>query len=143
MPGPPPKPDSQRVRRSAPLSGSVTKLPSEGRTDPAPEWPLSCDEPAVWADLWSTPQAVAWARLGWTRVVARYCSVLALAEAADPNAAMLGEVRQLEDRLGLSPMAMLRLRWEIVSDELGEARESVPRSKPRLKVVAADAVAST
>jgi hypothetical protein len=33
------------------------------------------------------------------------------------TAALLGEVRQLEDRLGLSPLAMLRLRWEIMPAE--------------------------
>jgi hypothetical protein len=56
---------------------------------------------------------VAWERLRLERVVARYASVLTIAESEDASAAILGEVRQLEDRLGLSPMAMLRLRWEI------------------------------
>ena len=140
MPGPAPKPDSQRVRRSAPLAGSVTRLPAEGRVGAAPVWPLGGDAPSVWAELWATPQAAAWERLGWTRVVARYCSVLVATE-VEPTAAMLGEVRQLEDRLGLTPMAMLRLRWEIASDELAEQRDSTPKARPRLKVVAADAVA--
>lgn len=139
MPGPPPKPDGQRVRRSAPLAGSVTKLPAEGRAGDAPLWPLSGDAPTVWFELWATPQAAAWERMGWSRVVARYCGVLLEAESTS-SAALLGEVRQLEDRLGLSPMAMLRLRWEVVSDEVAEQRET-SKPKPRLKVVAADAVA--
>lgn len=29
---------------------------------------------------------------------------------------LMAEARQLEDRLGLTPMAMLRLRWEISDD---------------------------
>lgn len=142
MPGPAPKPDSQRVRRSAPLGGSVTKLPAEGRQGDAPAWPFGDEPPAVWSQLWATPQAAAWERLGWTRVVARYCRILLAAE-AEPTAAMLGEVRQLEDRLGLSPMAMLRLRWEIAADEVSEQRENTAKAKVRLKVVAADAVASS
>ncbi|WP_165242113.1 hypothetical protein [Corynebacterium lizhenjunii] len=33
--------------------------------------------------------------------------------AGEPNGALLSEVRQMEDRLGLSPMALKRLQWEI------------------------------
>lgn len=68
---------------------------------------------ALWVSLWSTPQAVAWEGLGWTRVVARYAKLLLAAEKPSATAALLSEVRQLEDRLGLSPMAMRRLQWEI------------------------------
>ena len=111
MPGPAPKPADQRRRRNA-APGSVV-LPAEGRVGDPPRWPLRVGEPSCWASLWMLPQAVAWERLHMERVVARYASVLSAAEAEDPSAAILGEVRQLEDRLGLSPMAMLRLRWEI------------------------------
>lgn len=65
----------------------------------------------MWAELWHTPQAAAWERLEWTRTVARYVRYLVAAEAGDTRIAP--EVRQLEDRLGLNPMAMLRLRWQI------------------------------
>jgi hypothetical protein len=77
----------------------------------------------VWAELWLTPQAVAWERLGWSRTVARYCRVLVDAERTGAPAAIQAEARQLEDRLGLTPMSMLRLRWEISRDEVGEKRE--------------------
>ena len=46
------------------------------------------------------------------------------------------EARQWSDRLGLSPLAMLRLRWEVVADEVGGRRQE--RAKPvtrRLKAV--------
>lgn len=72
---------------------------------------------SLWEELWSTPQAVAWEDLGWTRVVARYAKLLIAAEKSDATAALLAEVRQLEDRLGLSPMAMKRLQWEIGPSE--------------------------
>ena len=133
MPGPAPKPADQRRRRNAPLANTV-QLPAAGRPGPPPPWPLTRQvdlEATIWAELWSTPQAAAWERLGVSaaRVVARYTHLLAQLEdgaaGSKPTAAamFLGEVRQLEDRLGLTPMAMLRLRWEIVADELAERRE--------------------
>ena len=127
MPGPAPKPDGQRRRRNAPMANTL-KLPAEGRAGVAPEWPAGLEPSArarvVWDGLWSTPQAVAWERLGWTRVVARYAQMVAtterdLGEVEDPKvyasllrtqAALMPELRQLEDRLGLTPMSMLRLR---------------------------------
>lgn len=142
MPGPAPKSADQRVRRNAPLANTV-RLPSEGRPGDAPAWPLKGDEPEVWASLWSTPQAVAWERLGWTRVVARYCRVLERCDDPEAGAAILGEARQMEDRLGLTPMAMLRLRWEVSADEVAERRETetAPAPKRRTLKVVGDAVA--
>lgn len=137
MPGPAPKPNGQRRRRNAPMANTV-KLPAEGRQGKAPSWPMGGRAPKLWGELWATPQAAAWERLGWSRVVARYVMVLGLCEDPDTtSAALLGEARQLEDRLGLSPMAMLRLRWEVVEDEVAQAREEVkrPASKRALKVV--------
>lgn len=116
--GPPPKHPSQRRRTNPALE--LTKLPAEGRGEPAPDWPLPRQvsaERVVWMELWRTPQSVAWERLGWTRSVARYCRGLVEAEKRNASAALLSEVRQMEDRLGLTPMAMLRLRWEIVPGE--------------------------
>jgi hypothetical protein len=100
-------------------------LPAGGRIDPAPEWPLS-DAPhdleqRLWAELWASPQAVAWERHGWTRVVARYCRVALVAESLDKDA--MSEARQLEDRLGLTPKAMQMLMWQIAPDEVGTKRE--------------------
>ena len=70
-----------------------------------------------------------WAKDGSERVVARYVLVTILAEDPNaPNAALLSEVRQMEDRLGLSPMALKRLMWEIgdpseVRPELAEVKQ--------------------
>lgn len=117
----PPKPNPQR--RNA-RSGPV-RLPAEGRQGDTPAWPLpgrvSAAEREAWSELWSTPQAVAWERLGWTRTVARYCRVMVAAEKPGAGANVLGEARQLEDRLGLTPKAMRLMLWEIVEDEIGEA----------------------
>ena len=74
--------------------------------------------------LWRTPQAAMWAESGFERVVARYVMVTVLSE-EEPTAAMLSEVRQLEDRLGLSPMALKRLQWVISEPSSGELAEVI------------------
>jgi hypothetical protein len=135
--GPLPKPDGQRRRRNATLA--LTQLPSEGRTAPAPEWPLSRPtkaEAELWADLWTKPQAVQWERQESERTVARYVRVCIAAEKPKAPAGLSAEARQFEDRLGLSPMAMLRLKWEIAADEVAEARQAEPASTvTRLRAV--------
>lgn len=119
MPGPAPKPESQRRRRNA--APQTTRLPLAGREGDLPAWPLagrqSKREAELWERLWKTPQAVAWELLGWTDTVGRYARLLAVAEKPKAPAMILAEVRQMEDRLGLTPMSMLRLRWEIVDEE--------------------------
>lgn len=133
MPGPPPKLDpARRNARSGPL-----KLPPEGRTGPTPAWPLgepSDAEAEAWEELWHTPHAVAWERLGWTRTVARYCRVMLEAEQRDAPAKALAEARQFEDKLGLTPKAMRMLLWEIASDEVAEQRKTSSARK-RIKAV--------
>lgn len=169
MPGPAPKPASQRARRNATVA--MTKLDAKGRTGRAPAWPLGSDtqleteieltklqikdigedvewastsrersaarrrrdrvtkrqrelealrkaaskiEREIWAGLWKTPQAIEWEKSGWFREVAQYARHKAKAESGSLDDAK--EARQLADRLGLTPLALLRLRWEIVDD---------------------------
>lgn len=148
MPGPPPKAASERRRRNA-VPGTVY-LPSEGRTGRIPRFPLAdfeatqLRERALWRDAWRTPQAVAWERFGWTIEVALYCRWVALAEMGALAAAT--EARQLSDRLGLTPLALLRLRWEIVEDEVETKRaETKPAAdvRTRIRAVDADALAGS
>ena len=112
MPGPAPNPNARR-RNKRP---DWLSLPADGYDGNIPTWPLSSEisfaEEELWRSLWRTPQAAAWAEGGFERVVARYVMVTCLVE-LEPNAALLSEVRQMEDRLGLSPMAMKRLQWEV------------------------------
>lgn len=139
MPGPIPKTDAARRRRNS--APGVVYLPVEGRKGRPPAWPLDKmrkGELAAWREVWATPQAVAWERLGWVRTVARYVRAMVEAERAE-RVSLMAEARQLEDRLGLSPIAMMRLRWEIVADELGEARDdktaTVAPVRARLRAV--------
>jgi hypothetical protein len=116
-------------------------LPSEGRKGRTPVWPLgqradvdlAAREAALWIDLWRTPQSVEWERLGWTRVVARYCRVVIGAEVLDKDC--MSEARQLEDRLGLTPKSMRMLLWQIAVDEVAQKRESTPGARGRIKAV--------
>lgn len=87
---------------------------------------LAKNEKKLWADLWKTPQATQWEKLGWTREVAAYVRHKVKGEGGSLNDAK--EARQLSDRLGLSPLALLRLRWEI-ADEAPAA--SAPRARSR------------
>lgn len=114
MPGPPPNPNARR--RNARLD--FHQLPASGRKGEAPAWPIpgrqTIKERSLWAELWASPQAVAWESMGWARSVARYVRIAVAAEKSGASTRLLAEVRQLEDRLGLNPKAMRSLGWEIV-----------------------------
>lgn len=86
-------------------------------------------EQRVWADLWKTPQSVAWEQLRWTREVAQYVRWKVKAELGSLDASK--EARQLADRLGLSPLAMLRLRWAVAEDEVAKRRDEKTTSAAR------------
>ena len=149
--GPAPKDPAQRRRRNK--TSTRMQLPAEGRQGDPPSWPLppvvlkseelegavAAAELALWADLWSLPQAVAWDRLGYTHEVALYCRHMVAGEFGDLDAAK--EARMRSDRLGLTPASLRSLQWEIVEDEPEERPErSSEPSRPRLMAV--DPVAS-
>lgn len=68
-------------------------------------------ETALWAQLWSKPQAVAWEQLQMINNVAIYVRWQVRGELGDLKAAQ--EARQWDDRLGLNPSGMLRNRWKM------------------------------
>lgn len=72
-------------------------------------------EHALWEKLWRTPQAVEWQALGWLEEVALYTRWMVLAASGDLDAGK--EARQYADRLGLTPLAMARLRWAVALDD--------------------------
>lgn len=140
--GPPPKPESQRRRRNTPTF-EWTVLPRAGRQGPPPplpEWRVWQEETrSWWADLWSTPQATVWDQSGrslWSLAVLHH-ELLddAFAEGPSRAASITAEMRQHEDRHGLSPKAMLQLRWRLEAEPVGERPtdgepgERVPRTE--------------
>ena len=136
--GPAPKPANLKRRRT-PAPG-FRLLPHAGRVGETPSWPIGHENPIeleVWAGLWRLPQAAEWERLEYFRVVARYCRTLVAAEMPGADQKLMSEVRQLEDRLGLTPRAMQTLRWE--TDEPIEEEEEAPKKKDREAYVPTEA----
>ncbi len=133
--GPAPKSPALQRRPGRNLADRISHaLPSEGRRGAAPPWPLgksSAAEIAMWRKLWRTPQAVMWERLAYLDLVGRYARLFC----SKWTAPVLMEIRQCEDRLGLSPLSMLRLHWTI-DDEPEEVQPGkVVDIRERLKAV--------
>ncbi len=130
MPGPLPKPAETRQRRNAPTYPE-TALPAEGRQGPPPPLPSFKDwHPRTleaWAAWWATPQAVLWDQTGKTlhRWALLY-DVLVVDPSAPPS--VQAQLIQLEDRHGMSPQAMAKLRWAVKPSE-PEVPAVVPQAK--------------
>ena len=123
---------------------SLTTLSSTGFEGDIPEMPLAdCTEreSTVWAELWRTPQAIAWALEPWRwRTVAMYVRWSVRSE-GDVPAAFLGQVHRLGDQIGLTPAGLKENGWAIAPVEANSAAPSVKRkasSRARLKVVGND-----
>lgn len=124
----PPNPEAeQRVRESA-----WVVLPAGGRDGPAPKLSLAgfdLPKPAqdrarsLWRTWWSSPMALMWSE--WDAPQLARLLVLTARSWDGASAAGLSEVRQLEDRFGLSPHARRRLYWRIDGVDLPstEARD--------------------
>lgn len=107
-------PKDPRASRRSPRKGTQTVVVPAAPAITAPPSPTSALEwsPAVasWWDLvWSSGVAAALWQPADAPLVSRLGDLLELAHRGEASAALLGEARQLEDRLGLSPMARRRL----------------------------------
>ena len=149
--GPPANPDSGRSDRRG---FSLTALPAEGYTLPAPDFPLamaSDAELALWAEVWRTPQACAWAMPSeaWRqRTVALWVRTRIRCEDPDAPASLLGQLHRFADQIGMTTAGLAEMGWKIAVDQVAEQREqreqreqstsaAKPRgsSRSRLKVV--------
>lgn len=148
---PTPKPPGARRRRNL-GQGQWQELPADGRKGKAPE-PRTDRELGViarryWETIWSSPMAVTFTDADiqpLTRLAvlvddrARSESADGLIEIVDAwhDGSELrvivgefkgdGEIRQLEDRYGISPLARRRLQWEIKQGDVVD----LPRSRAR------------
>lgn len=128
-----PLPDPRKRRRNAPTI-PTTNLPLNGRKGPVPGLPswasLGKAGSAWWKWAWATPQAAAWGvGVGQESIVARRASLEdLLAGADDGHLQLMREMRELDDRLGLTPKGMAALRWVVVDDTPKEtpAQEDLP-----------------
>lgn len=121
MPGPPPKPAAQRRRRNA--APAVTKLPAGKPARKAPTLPgaakLQKSTRDWWATVWASPMAAVWLDADVPALV-RLAMLIDTVATGDASVMVLAEIRQLEDRFGLSPLARRRLQWELEQAGAGE-----------------------
>lgn len=132
--GPPPDPTALRRERDA---GDWVILPPEGRSGPAPAWPLLDQddrEAALWAELWTTPQALMWDRNGSRYEVALYVRRLTEAEQRGAQVTLGTLVRQMADSLGLTSPGMRANRWKVErpGGEHQAAADGTPAAPARL-----------
>ncbi len=153
-----PKPPGQRRRRNKGQS-DWQQLPAEGRKgeipEPRTERKLGDIARQYWETLWTSPMAVTFTDadiqpLSRLAVLvddrARSESGDGLIEIVESNYsdevevvvgrfAGDGEIRQLEDRYGISPLARRRLQWEIKQGEVVDMPTRKPGSGRKLRAV--------
>jgi hypothetical protein len=140
--GPAPDPNSARSERRA---DGWTVIPSTGRGEPAPEWPLTeatSRELVIWERWWRKPEAVLWDADGSIDYVALTVRMFAEAEVEKASAENRKTVRMMMADLFLTRDAKNRAQIRIASDELAEKRTETPeqpKRERRLRVAGDDA----
>lgn len=150
-PGPLKSASARRNKAANNASPGFKTLPHDGPTTPAPEWPLPeltyDDDPKIaeaekkeWERVWRLPQAYEWERMQCEPLVALYVRVFVKA-ARTGDQKLLNEMRQLDSKLGLSPRAMMDLRWE--TDEASYEEETVKPVKAADRIFVPKQAAAT
>lgn len=138
--GPPPNPNALKRERDG---AEWRTLPSEGRPEPAPKWPLDFQtsrEKVHWEREWRRPQAVMWEAHDQAVEVAIYVRTLAVAEQVEASVASRNLLKQQMECLGISMPGLRSNRWRIgdptaEKKATGTAGRTRPRASGRLKVV--------
>jgi hypothetical protein len=111
----------------------LTALPSQGWTGSRPTWPLEQiteRERAVWAEVWRTPQAAAWAQQSWRwPTVALYVRVRVQCEEPDVPASLFTVLHRFADQIGMTPAGLRENGWAIAEDDL--ARKAADKAAER------------
>jgi len=91
---------------------------------------------ACWKTVWASPVAAIWIDVD-VLALERWAALLDLVHTGDDKTFTHQEIRMLEDRFGLSPLARRRLQWEI--DQNAEpdaaAKDDAPDDGRFLRVV--------
>ena len=87
---------------------------------PPGEWSSSAR--SLWRLWWRKPQAVIWERTGSGDEVARLLFLWERVYRDGPSCppSVHAQIGTLADKLGMTPKAMLQLRWRIAEDEVEE-----------------------
>lgn len=116
MPGPPPKPPGQRRRRNkAPKPVTLAKSPPK-RAPKLPKRGLLRETVEWWETVWASPMAAVWLEAD-VPTLARLAGLVDRLHQGESSSRLLAEIRALEDRFGLSPLARRRLQWELEQAE--------------------------
>ena len=139
-----PKPDGDAVTRHK-QQFSWVDLPATGRRGNPPALPKrvagskawSAQTKAAWRAMWKKPQATQWDQDGssmhmWAML--HEDMIQAQKKEKSIPASVAGEMRQIEDRHGLTPKAMLQLRWRVADPVV--AQKAKPKVSDDRKVVA-------
>lgn len=97
----------------------------------------------LWAWVWSTPQACAWAQPSesWRlNTIAMYVRTFVVCEGSDATAADKGSLHRFADDIGMTPAGLRVNGWSVATDELGVRAAEKSSTKPassrdRLKAV--------
>lgn len=121
-----PAPDPNALRRDRKSDAGWTTLPAEGRTTPAPDWPLD-DVPtdrewATWTRFWAKPQAVIWERDQIVEPVAMFVRQYLEGMERKASAENRKTVRMMFADLYLTSDSLARARLRIATDEVTEKR---------------------
>lgn len=120
---PVPKPPGARVRRNTGQSQWRTLSAGKVKTPACPrKWSPSTR--AWWRTIWRSPMATAWLEAD-VPALTRLGNLLELL-LDEPTAAIASEIRQIEDRFGLSPKSRRQLQWSIVDPAAAAAPEPEP-----------------
>ena len=142
MPGPAPKPKSQRRTRHEPRRGDWVTLPSEplknppGLPKPAPSGGYGAHAKRAWERWWASPMAHMWDESDHSAIE---MLVRMLDEwHDDPSAAMASQIRQYSDNLGLTPKGRQDRRWALPDSVQAEAEVRPLRSVSNGRPLAVD-----
>lgn len=111
-----PAPDPNALRRSRKDDAGWITLPAEGRTTPAPEWPLegqSDREAELWERFWRKPVALIWERDQQEEHVALFVRMFAEGEQERARSEDRKTVKQMFADLYLTSDSMLKARLRI------------------------------
>lgn len=130
---PTPKPAGQRRRRNVDQP-QVRALPAEGRRGKPP--PLPTKRPSwlkktreQWAELWRSPMATRWLPADLP-ALERWALMQDAVNRGELSAMFASELRQLEDRFGLSQLARMRLFVEVAAPGEVKPEEEAQPAKP-------------
>lgn len=118
---PAPKPPGQRVRRNKNQQQWKT-LPASKPFKRPPLCPTSWSTATKkwWKLIWESPMASLWLESD-VHALTRLGNLLELQAKGKISAIMIGEIRQIEDRFGLSPKSRRMLQWFVPLDDDGDS----------------------